>query len=261
MKNVEIKVEKISVVLLHSGLAYQRKVTDMDRVKNIAENWDDKLFNYPCVSFRNGIYNVIDGQNTIMAYKMRFGENIKILCRVVSDLTKEEEDKWFYDLATSSIPQTLKTKYNARLLFKDPPLLKLISDLKSAGLTMQIDIPSGNSVVSALEKIEKIHNGMDRIDFITCFKILHDTWDGDNNSLKATFLNGMVKFYNTYKDEFDEQRFIKALSTVCPKSIKAKADTDVYMKNHAIRYARIFVEQYNFNLRKLTPLKISKLED
>lgn len=71
----------------------------------------------------------------------------------------------------------------------------------------------------------------------------------------------MVKFYNTYKGKFDSNRFKKSLSKVNPKDIKSKADSDVYMKDESIKYARVFVEHYNFKLKKLPVLKISKLED
>lgn len=261
MRNVKVRYEKISVALLHSGLVYQRKVTDMKRVKNMAEHWDKKLFNSPCVSFRNGMYNVIDGQHTIAAYKMRFGEDAEILCKVAYNLTAEEESEWFYELEKGRISQTSNTLYNSRLLSKDATLLSLVSDLKQAGLMMKINIPNGKCVISALKTIENIHNNMNNIDFISCFKLLKETWNGDQISLKEPFLKGMVKFYNTYKGKFDSNRFKKSLSKVNPKDIKSKADSDVYMKDESIKYARVFVEHYNFKLKKLPVLKISKLED
>jgi len=261
MKNEKTHDEKISVALLHSGLVYQRKVTDMKRVKYMAEHWDEKLFSNPRVSFRNGMYNVIDGQHTIAAYKMRFGENAEIWCKVACNLTPEEESKWFYDLEKGRISQTSNTLYNSRLLAKDPIILSLVSDLKQAGLMMKINIPNGKCVISALKTIEDIYNNMNSVDFISCFKLLHDTWNGEQCSLKEPFLKGMVKFYNTYKGEFDSNRFKKSLSKVNPKDIKSKADSDVYMKDESIKYARVFVEHYNFKLKKLPVLKISKLED
>lgn len=227
----------------------------------MAEHWDKKLFNSPCVSFRNGMYNVIDGQHTIAAYKMRFGEDAEILCKVAYNLTAEEESEWFYELEKGRISQTSNTLYNSRLLSKDATLLSLVSDLKQAGLMMKINIPNGKCVISALKTIEDIHNNMNNIDFISCFKLLKETWNGDQISLKEPFLKGMVKFYNTYKGKFDSNRFKKSLSKVNPKDIKSKADSDVYMKDESIKYARVFVEHYNFKLKKLPVLKISKLED
>lgn len=258
---MKVRYEPVSVVLLHSGLVYQRKVTDMKRVKYIAEHWDKKLFNNPCVSFRNGMYNVIDGQHTIAAYKMRFGENAEIVCKVASNLSAEEESKWFYELEKNRVAQKSNTIYNSRLLAKDSTLLSLISDLNQAGLVMKINTSKRNGVINALKTIEDIHNNMNSIDFIACFTLLHDTWDGEQNSLKEPFLKSIVKFYNTYKGEFDSDRFKKSLSKINPKDIKAKADTDVYMKDVAIRYARVFVECYNYNLKKLPKLKITKLEE
>lgn len=259
MRDVKVKYEKINVVLLHSGLAYQRKVTDMKRVKDIATNWDKKLFQNPCVSLREGMYNVIDGQHTIAAYKMRFGEKSEIVCKVAYGLTQEEESEWFYDETKKGRKQSLNTIYNARLQAKDDKLISIIEDLKQTGLMLQINVPSGKCVIKALKRIEEIHDEMNNIDFIACFKLLHDTWNGDTDSLKEAFIKGIVKFYNTYKGEFDTNRFITALANSSPKNIKSEADNDMYAKDKAISYARIMAEKYNYKLRKIPTLNVGKL--
>lgn len=262
MKESNVKIEKISVVLLHSGLDYQRKVTDEKRVKDIAVNWDAKKFQYPCVSYRDGMYNVIDGQHTIAAFKMRNGTTAEIPCKVARGLTMEEESKWFYEEAIKSKPQSLNAIYNARLYSKDSKLMELIDDLKQAGLLLKINIPSGTNVVSALVTIEKIHDEMNSIDFISCFSILQNTWNGDKNSLTEGFLKGMLLFYNTYKNNFDENRFIKTLSKVEINKIKSQVDNDIYTKETDVKYAQAFVQYYNKSIKKSElKLKPSKLMD
>lgn len=259
--NIEIKIEKVNVNLLHSGLAFQRKVTDMKKVKDIASNWDEKLFRNPCVSFRDGMYNVIDGQHTISAYKMRFGNNSEIDCKVVYDLDEKGECEWYYRLEEMSTPQSIKRVYNAKLGAEEENLIALSKDLQSCGLMLGINVCRGKNVVIAIKTMENIHREMQSTNFIACYKLLQETWSGDKDTLKESFLRGIKKFYETYLGIFDEGRFKTALSKVNPKDIKSQADSDIYMKDSAVKYARVMVEHYNKKLKKLPTLKISMLED
>lgn len=255
-------MENISVDLLHSRLDYQRDIK-FDRIKEIATNWDWGLFNPPCVSFRDGMYNIIDGQNTVAAAKMRFGSGKEIPCKLKTKLKNEaEESKWFVDEIKKGIKQSLETIYNARLLSKiDNSLNNLVNDLNKVGFILKINIPNGKNVISALVTIENIHNNMSSEDFITCFKILKDTWNGDNKSLEASFMNGVVKFYKTFSTDeyFDSKRFIKALSRIEARNIKFEVNRDSSDDKVFVKYAKIMCKHYNKGIGN--KLKVSKLDD
>jgi len=210
MENNNCRFEKIKVDLLHSQLKYQREIK-YDRVKEIASSWDWGKFDMPCVNFRDGMYSVIEGQNTVAAAKMKFGTNVEIMCKVKVDLTEEEESKWFDEEAEKKRGQELDTRYRAKLLSKNPKLMKLIADLKLAGLILKINIPNGKCVIDAIKAIENIHEEMNDIDFISCFRLLRDTWNGDVESLRAPFLRGMSKFYETFFSEFSEKKICNSI--------------------------------------------------
>ena len=53
-----------------SGLPYQR-VIDERVVDRLVEEWDDRLLEPLVISFRNGRYNLIDGQHRIAAHAKR----------------------------------------------------------------------------------------------------------------------------------------------------------------------------------------------
>lgn len=259
MKKEDCRFEKIKVDLLHSQLEYQRKL-DYEKVKDIASNWDWGMFDMPCVNFRDGMYSVIEGQHTVAGAKMKFGTNIELLCKVKLNLTKVEESEWFYKESIKKGQQTAETKYRARLIAEDKELLKLIDDLQVAGLILKVNTPSGKCVVDAIKTIEEIHNQMNDIDFISCFKLLKETWHGDSESLRMSFLRGMVKFYETFSLDFNEKRFITALSKIKPVDIKYDVNKDNSDNKEYIKYARSMCKFYNKNI-KGNKLKISKLED
>ena len=260
MESKECRFEEIKIDLLHSNLKYQREI-DYDRVKYIATNWDLKYFDSPCISFRDGMYNVIEGQHTVAAAKMKFGGNKEIQCKVTFGLTEKEESKWFHGETNKKKKQSLETIYIARLLAGDEKLLKLIDDLKVTGLLLKINIPKGNCVIDAIKTVETIHEQLNNVDFISCFKLLKETWNGINESLHASFIKGIVKFYQTFKSEIDDIRFYKSLSKIKPDKIKTETESDVYIDDVAIKYAKVFCRYYNKGISAKNKLKISKLED
>ena len=63
------------------------------------------IVNPPKVSYRDGRYIVIDGQHTIVGLKtLNGGNDLSILCRVYTGLTKEEEALVFAEQTGASTP-------------------------------------------------------------------------------------------------------------------------------------------------------------
>jgi len=61
---------------------YQRALHPA-RVARIAKEFDERVANEPKISFRDGHYYVMDGQNTIAARKfLNGGEDLQIRCKV-----------------------------------------------------------------------------------------------------------------------------------------------------------------------------------
>ena len=72
----------ISTDKLTSGLPYQRPVDDRE-VDRLVREWDERLFDPLAVSYRDGRYNVIDGQHRISALrKLHGGREVMIRCKV-----------------------------------------------------------------------------------------------------------------------------------------------------------------------------------
>ena len=70
---------------------YQRALHPA-RVARIAKEFDERVANEPKISFRDGHYYVMDGQNTIAARKfLNGGEDLQIRCKVYFGMTEREE--------------------------------------------------------------------------------------------------------------------------------------------------------------------------
>ena len=86
-------------------------------------------------------------------------------------------------------------------------------------------------------------------------------WDLNSKSLQLNFIRWMFDFYETYKGVFDNKRFITSVGKKSPSTIKEIADNDKYTKKPSLKYAKIYVNEYNSGLAKNKRLKMSLLED
>lgn len=83
---------------LTSGLPYQRPVNSKE-VERLIREWDDRLLDPIVVSFREGKYNVVDGQHRIAAMRlMNGGSGVMVNCKIYSGLTYEQEADFCYKL-------------------------------------------------------------------------------------------------------------------------------------------------------------------
>ena len=86
---------------LTSGLPYQRPVESED-VDRLIAKWDDRLLTPLVVSFRDGKFNVVDGQHRIAAMrKMADGGNITVPCLIYTGLSYEQEAELYFKLDQS----------------------------------------------------------------------------------------------------------------------------------------------------------------
>lgn len=259
------KYKVVDIELLHSGLAYQRPIDNSfveDKVKNFNENDVDP----PKVSYRDGKYNVVDGQHTITICKSVGWK--KIRCEIREGLTVAEENEWFVITNTKHRPQSKNRILNGRYYSgSDEKLNTLITCLSAVGYKLRTpDIQDTFGLISASDTIENIFSELGKETFLDFITLHSAIWNGDKLSLQASFLKGFAKFYMTYFEQIDTKRCITIFSKSnskqkSPSDIKKEADDDRYTKDVGIRYAKVFTKYYNSNLSKERKLKMSKLED
>lgn len=98
---------------LTSGLPYQRPV-DEKEVDRLIQEWDERLLEPLTVSFRDGRFNVVDGQHRIAAMrKMNGGSEVIAACKVYSGLTYQQEADLCYKLDKAKKRLSLSQSTNA----------------------------------------------------------------------------------------------------------------------------------------------------
>lgn len=271
-KNGKVKIERKSVPIdkLDSMLNYQRDI-DMAFVE---EKSRDDVFRASEVSIvlvsvrSDGSMKVCDGQHTIAILKRRGYTMVE--CELRYGLTEQEENDWFNIENTKRRGQSRKRTLTAQIngtYENNKDEQDFNNCVKSIGFKLDIyGEKSGNDFrigcPARLLGVYKNYSKNSKIDkFIECLDIVKSCFNGDPISLQWSFLRGIFDFYETYSAEFDRKRLVEVLSRENIRDIKKDAESDIRTKKTSLKYAKLFVEKYNYKLSKKKQLKMSKLDD
>lgn len=241
----------LSTAKLTSGLPYQRpmKPEDVDR---LIAKWDDRLLTPIVVSFRDGNFNVVDGQHRIAAMrKMAGGGDVTVPCIIYTGLTYEQEAELYYMLD--------RTKGRLRLAHATKALVESASDaaiidvkqrVEDAGFVWALDKPTGEPFeIAATRAVINAYRLLGGEAFTRMLGLVAATWQGTPKSLKSSILSGMALFLKTYETELVDRTFIKRLSTIDPEEIIRRGKVDFSTNKAALRYARVILNKYNSQQR------------
>lgn len=271
-KSGKIKIERKSVPIdkLDSMLNYQRDI-DMAFVEEKSRDdvFRESEVSVVLVSVRpDGSMKVCDGQHTIAILKRRGYTMVQ--CELRYGLTEQEENDWFNIENTKRRGQSRKRTLTAQIngtYENNKDEQDFNNCVKSLGFKLDIyGEESGNDFrIGCPAKLLGIYkeyiSNEKKEEFIECLDIVKSCFNGDPVSLHWSFLRGMFDFYETYLDKFDRKRLIEVLSRENIRDIKKDAESDIRTKKTSMKYAKLFVEKYNYKLPKKNQLKMSKLDD
>lgn len=267
-KKMAKKVERKRVPIdkLDSTLSYQRDI-NMDFVEENSKDgvFDESKVSIVLVSVReDGTMKVCDGQHTIAILKKRGYTTVE--CELRYGLTEQEENDWFSDENTKRRGQSRKRTLTAQIngtyeKHKDEQdFYNCLKSIDIYGEEIGSDFRIG--CPAKLLNVYKEYNKADKINcFVECMDIIKSCFNGDSLSLQWSFIRGMFDFYETYHDEFDRKRIVEILSRENIRDIKKDAESDIRTKKTSLKYAKLFVEKYNYKLPKKKTLKMSMLDD
>ena len=267
---IKKEYKMIPIDKLESMADYQRSL-DMNFIEEKSKDgiFDKDAVECPKISVRNdGTKKMGDGQHTVGIVKRRGWKSIR--CELRYGLTIKEENDWFAQENTKRRPQNNKRILTAQIngtYENNKEEQDFYNCLKSLGFKLNIyGEESGNEFKigcsASLLNLYKVYIKTNKKEqFIECLDIHKTSFNGDPISLQWNFLHGMFDFYETYSDEFDRKRLVEVLSRENIRDIKRDAESDIRTKKTSIKYAKLFVEKYNYKLSKKKQLKMSKLDD
>ena len=243
--------ELLSTGELYSGQPYQRPVLDRV-VDKLVREWDPRLLTPLVVSYRDGRYNLVDGQHRVCAMrKKNGGKDVTALCRVYHGLTYEQEAELYYKLDRAK--GHLRLAHATKALVEsgaDAEIIEIKRLLEDAGFVWALDKPTGEAFeVEATRAVINAYRLLGGAAFSRMLLLTAKTWRGAPSSVKASFLSGMALFLKTYETELDDDVFIKRLSAVDPEEILRRGKADFSTNKAALRFARVILGKYNSQQR------------
>lgn len=236
--------------------SYQRELNER-RSKEIAEDWNPLLFNPPKVSRRGGKLWAVDGQHTIAAARLKFGEDYKLECRVCSQLTYEQEALTFAGQRKHGRALGAMNTFKAEREGKDPRALKIDRIVKSIGLEVDVGNSGGQGrirAIKAMRDAEERHGNLkDTLELLALWM------DGNSAVYSPKIINSVSLLLHVYGDDVDQDRLLKVLCKTSPRDLlldmkEARAEGG-NRRSVALVGAQLLKERYNklSRVKKLIP--------
>lgn len=214
-------IRTLSTSRLTSGLPYQRPVEQKD-VDKIIREWSGRELSPVVVSFRDGKFNVLDGQHRIEAMRqMAGGKDVIVPCIIHTGLTYAEEAEMYAKLDTDKKRLTLRQHTKAVVeAGSDAKIMEVKRLVEDGGFTWALEAQTGEPFeIAAVRALINAYQLLGGNAFSRMLALMAGAWQGTPNSLKASMLSGMALFVKTYEMELSDRAFVRRMSIVSPDEI------------------------------------------
>ena len=237
-------IRSLSTSRLTSGLPYQRPLKQ-ERIDKIIREWNPRKLTPAVVSFRDGKFNLVDGQNRAEAMRqMAGGKDVIVPCIIHTGMTYQEEADMYAALDTDKTPLTPRQHTKALVeAGSDPKIMDIRRLVEENGFTWALDTQTGVPYeIAPVRTLINAYQLLGGAAFSRMLALMAGAWQGTPHSLRSSMLSGMALFLKTYEPELDDQTFIDCMSAVSPDEIIRRGRID---SSIALRFARIIWDSYN----------------
>jgi len=190
--NADTQSEEVllSTAELFSGQPYQRPVRDCD-VTELVREWDPRLLTPLVVSYRDGRYNLVDGQHRVCAMRRKNGgKDVTALCRVYHGLTYEQEAELYYKLDKAK--GHLRLSHSTKALVEsgsNAEVLEIKRLLEEAGFIWALDKPTKVPFeIEATRAVISAYRLLGGAAFSRMLELLAEVWHGRGTHLYYCYI-------------------------------------------------------------------------
>ena len=236
----DVQFEQIQIKNLVSNQEYQRNLSVI-HVRRMVSAFDIFQINPVKVSYRDGLYVVINGQHTVetvaAASKSR---ETPVWCMVYHGLDYKQEARIFAnqqkhvkDLSPFEIfAANIEAGNDDQLLIRDL--------VKSYGLTLSSR--KAACTICAITSVEQIYKKYRFHVLDRTLRLIVGTWDGDPLSLSANMLKGVARLVVNYGDLMKDDMFCDRLGKVSAREITRNAKEK---REGSLGFAEAILSVYN----------------
>ena len=208
-----LPVKELKVAEIGSG-GYQRPIDPNWAIQlAIPFSWDD--FGRVEVSFRDGIYWVVDGQHRLAALdltdRVPADRKLEVPALIYEGMTLEDEADRYLQMNTRR-KNTFSLHAWAARLVSDPKAREINEIVEAAGYRISQGMAPGKGFVSAVGRTELIYDDFGPEGLKRTLAVLSKTY-GSETPVSAALLGGVALVLNIY-DGVDEERLVEVLGRV-----------------------------------------------
>lgn len=233
--------------------AYQRKAIPR-HIENISEGYNGDVQNEPKLSYRDNIYWCFDGQQTISAWTRKFGDT-PILCKVYSGMTYEDEAKLFAIQSNNIKIHPLKA-FDSDLQGNTTYAVKIRDTVESVGYRIPSNPSHAIDAIQCVGTLKKAYFKIGDEGIKEVLLTIRNAWGYADCSTNSYIIDGMIKFYTMYHNEYNMKDLILSLQRKgCNPTEILSAARMMGGKTTAISVARVILMRYNYGRRNRLPDK------
>lgn len=240
---------------------------DVERARQIGEDWSDFFVNDPILSFdtKTGIYHEPSGQHTCAGYIWRVQNgletNTSLWCRVADDLSEKQLNAIFAYEAIMRDPQKTNSVMQALWNCNDPFLHKLSTLVNAYGYTIPCN-KNGNPALKCIQTLfdltdEEIDRTLEFISYVFPYsevkKIRGKKTKVNSCSIEGTFIKAVNLFIDWYAGKYDLKKLkenFDAKEAYASYLKKSANDLNEFESKPVIRILYMIVRTYNSGIRK-----------
>lgn len=218
------KIQKVALGKMIVSDSAQRELKQY-RVSTLLKEFDIELLGLPVLSFRDGVYFIVDGQHRIAALKDWLGEGWEpqlIECRVHDGLTEAQEAKLFLDL-NNNLTVKAFDKFKTAVTAGLPIETAVKKIVESEGLS--IGKTKTDGAIGAVTTLTKVYSRSGGSTLARTLRIIRDAYPAA--PFEGIVIDGIGHLCDRYNGALDDQAAVAKLGSVRGgmTSLLAKADT------------------------------------
>lgn len=178
----------------------------------MAENFDLEAMGYPVLSYRDGVYWIVDGQHRIRALEMAGFSDYKIECEVYRGLTEQEEALLFL-VRDDRRAITPIDKFRIAVFGGREPESTINRIVERQGLRVSGSgshtgaIQAANALMVTYEEVGAAKLGR-------TLHLLKESFEGEPKAFTASMIRAMSLVVYRYDKAMDDEHLIQALASM-----------------------------------------------
>lgn len=228
---------------LKSKQDYQRKI-DMKFVADCIAKFDPNKVEPVHVSYRDGVYYVIDGQHTILILEGVNGNKpVDINCIVHKGMNYTDESDWTVDQYEKKHHHTYNEMAVAKYEAGRELPCEIALKVKNVGGRLPYDKSAKTGMkIGAVKKVTTLYQ-KDSDHTILAIKCLIDAYKGRENTIPADIIAGTMEFLRLYDNQVLTSRLVEALSKYTPQLLTNTAKN--LKMTYPINWTETLRDKYN----------------